>query len=78
MPCMDATLDVSQLSGWLNADAAYRESKKGQAVRGEVYRSEGSRRWTTTAQAACRGGRSCRLGAGQREERALGTCCPWL
>eukprot|EP00964_Phaeocystis_antarctica_P112023 scaffold76248_cov45-Phaeocystis_antarctica.AAC.3 len=35
MPCMDATLDVSQLSGWLNADAAYRESKKGQAVRGE-------------------------------------------
>eukprot|EP00964_Phaeocystis_antarctica_P027053 scaffold15231_cov60-Phaeocystis_antarctica.AAC.1 len=33
---MAVTLEVSKLSGWLNADAPCRESKDGQAVRGEV------------------------------------------
>eukprot|EP00964_Phaeocystis_antarctica_P047091 scaffold27228_cov56-Phaeocystis_antarctica.AAC.2 len=58
---MAMTLEVSKLSGWLNADARCRESKQGYAERGEVYGSGGSRRWTTAAQAACRGGRGCKL-----------------
>ena len=36
MANMFVTLDVSRLSGWLNADAPCRESKEGHAVRGEV------------------------------------------
>ena len=64
MDCMFATLDVSRLSGWLNADAPCRESKEGHTVRGAVYGSGGSRRWTTTTHAACRRGRDCRLVAG--------------
>ena len=53
MVCMDLTLDVSKLSGWLNANAPCRESKEGHAVRGEVYGSGGSRQWTTAVHAAC-------------------------
>ena len=43
MPIMSVTLDVSKLSGWLNADACCRESKRGHTVRGEVLpgRQEG-------------------------------------
>ena len=41
MANMFVTLDVSRLSGWLNADAPCRESKEGHAVRGEVYGSGG-------------------------------------
>eukprot|EP00964_Phaeocystis_antarctica_P149893 scaffold117165_cov54-Phaeocystis_antarctica.AAC.2 len=33
---MSVTLDVSKLSGWLNADAPCRETKEGRAMRGEV------------------------------------------
>ena len=33
---MAVTLEVSKLSGWLNADARCRESKGGHAVRGEL------------------------------------------
>eukprot|EP00964_Phaeocystis_antarctica_P046652 scaffold26979_cov53-Phaeocystis_antarctica.AAC.3 len=33
MPSMVVTLDVSKLSGWLNADACCRESKGGHTVR---------------------------------------------
>ena len=37
MPCMVVTLEVSKLSGWLNADAPCRESNGGHAVHeGEV------------------------------------------
>eukprot|EP00964_Phaeocystis_antarctica_P125137 scaffold88779_cov42-Phaeocystis_antarctica.AAC.1 len=54
---MFVTLEVSKLSGWLNADADCREPKGGHTVRGEVIGSGGSRRWTTAAHAACRGGR---------------------
>ena len=32
--CMVVTLEVSKLSGWLNADALCRESRGGHAVRG--------------------------------------------
>eukprot|EP00964_Phaeocystis_antarctica_P031273 scaffold17702_cov57-Phaeocystis_antarctica.AAC.3 len=36
MPYMVVTLEVSKLSGWLNADAYCRESKERHAMRGEV------------------------------------------
>ena len=36
MEYMVVTLEVSKLSGWLNADADCRESKGGQTVRGEL------------------------------------------
>eukprot|EP00964_Phaeocystis_antarctica_P045660 scaffold26294_cov60-Phaeocystis_antarctica.AAC.2 len=36
MMCMSVTLEVSKLSGWLNADAPCRESKGGHTVRGEI------------------------------------------
>eukprot|EP00964_Phaeocystis_antarctica_P099930 scaffold65681_cov57-Phaeocystis_antarctica.AAC.1 len=35
MNCMSVTLEVSKLSGWLNADAYCRESNGGHTVRGE-------------------------------------------
>ena len=66
---MLVTLEESKLSGWLNAEAPCRESKAGHAVRGAVYGFGGSRRWTATAHAACRGGRDCRLVPGHGEER---------
>ena len=69
MRAMSLTLEVSKLSGWLNAFAYCRESKEGHAVRGEVYGSGGSRRWTTAAHAACRRGLDCRLRAEHGEER---------
>ena len=40
---MVATLDVSKLSGWLNADAVCRELKEGHTVRGEVRPAGGGR-----------------------------------
>ena len=33
---MSVTLDVSRLSGWLNAGATCRESKEGHTMRGDV------------------------------------------
>ena len=36
MPYMVVTLEVSKLSGWLNADATCRESNGGNSVRVEV------------------------------------------
>ena len=68
MPNMPLTLDVSKLSGWLNADADCRQSKEGHAVRGEVWAGRRRRRGIA-GQAACRGGLDCRLGAGHGEER---------
>ena len=41
MKLMVVTLEVSKLSGWLNAASFCRESKGGNAVRGEVYGSAG-------------------------------------
>ena len=69
MPAMTVTLEVSKLSGWLNADVSCRESKAGHTVRGDAYGSGGGRRRTAAADAACRRGRGCRLGAGHGEER---------
>ena len=40
---MSVTLEVSTLSGWLNADALCRESEVGHAVRGAVYGSGGQK-----------------------------------
>ena len=51
---MVVTLEVSKLSGLLNAEAYCRESKGGNAVRSEVCGSAGGRRRTTAVQAACR------------------------
>eukprot|EP00964_Phaeocystis_antarctica_P117932 scaffold81772_cov49-Phaeocystis_antarctica.AAC.5 len=70
MLSMVVTLEVSKLSGWLNADAPCQESNGGHTVWGEVQSTgRGGRRRTTAAQAACRGGLDCRLGAGHGEER---------
>ena len=63
------TLEVSKLSGWLNDDACCRESREGHTVWGEVCGLVGGRRRATTVQAACRGGRDGRYGAGHGEER---------
>ena len=41
MACMVVTLEVSKLSGWLNADADCRESQGGHTVRGEVWAGGG-------------------------------------
>eukprot|EP00964_Phaeocystis_antarctica_P109098 scaffold73594_cov55-Phaeocystis_antarctica.AAC.1 len=46
---MVVTLEVSKLSGWLNADAPCRESKRGQ---GEVQALGGGRRQATAVRAA--------------------------
>eukprot|EP00964_Phaeocystis_antarctica_P065037 scaffold39175_cov43-Phaeocystis_antarctica.AAC.3 len=50
---MAVTLEVSKLSGWLNADASCRESKGGHTVRGARCRVPGGGRRRATA--ACRG-----------------------
>eukprot|EP00964_Phaeocystis_antarctica_P005380 scaffold2944_cov60-Phaeocystis_antarctica.AAC.3 len=65
MPAMFVTLDVSKLSGWLNASASCRESKRSGAGRG--IRIGGPR--AMEAQAACRGGLDYRLGVGHGEVR---------
>ena len=69
MKDMVVTLEVSKLSGWLNADAYCRESKGGH-VRCETRCGPGGgRRRATAAHVACREGLVCRLGAGRGEER---------
>ena len=71
MVSMFVTLDVSKLSGWLNADTFCRvEMKRGHTMRGEVRAKPGGGRWrATAAQAACTGGLDCRFGVGHGEER---------
>eukprot|EP00964_Phaeocystis_antarctica_P012285 scaffold6790_cov69-Phaeocystis_antarctica.AAC.12 len=66
MDCMSVTLDVSKLSGWLNADACCRVSQGGHTVRSGPGNG---RRRATAAHAACRAGLDCRLGVGHGEER---------
>ena len=70
MFCMVVTLDVSKLSGWLNAYAACREWNGGHTVWGEVQ-STGRREVAGDrgARGVCRGGLDYRLGAGHGEER---------
>ena len=55
MAPMFVTLEVSKLSGWLNADARCRESKEGQTVWGEMRFAVGGRRRVMAVQTACRG-----------------------
>ena len=67
---MVVTLEVSKLSGWLNALAACRESNGGHTVWCEVQstgrpEAAGDR----GARAACRRELECRFGAGLGEER---------
>ena len=68
MRSMIVTLEVSKLSGWLNADARCRESKGGQTVRGELRGGTREAAQATAAHAACRGGSIYRLGAGEGGE----------
>ena len=67
---MFVTLEVSKLSGWLNADANCRESKGEHTVRCAVQ-STGRREAAGDrgARAARRGGLECSLRAGHGEER---------
>ena len=66
---MVMTLEVSKLSGLLNADASCRVERRAHAVQGKVYGSAGGGWRVTTWQAACRAALDCRFGAGQGEER---------
>ena len=66
---MVVTLEVSKLSGWLNAGADCRESKGGHTVRCELRAGKREVADDCAVQAACRRGRDCRLGAEQGEER---------
>ena len=67
---MVLTLEVSKLSGWLNADAPCRESKGGHAARGEVYtsRQAGEAAGDRDARSVLKRA-DCRYGAGHGEER---------
>ena len=73
MRFMSVTLEVSKLSGWLNADASCRESKGGHTVRGEV---RPGRRRTTAAQAACKRDSTADWGqgTGRSARRTCGSC----
>ena len=65
---MVVTLDVSKLSGWLNADASCRVERRGERGRhAGLGRQEGV---GAAAQAACREGASCggSLASGARAE----------
>ena len=66
--CMLVTLEVSKLSGWLNAIAFCRESNGGHTVRGEVR--AGRREMAgDVPNSVQRRGLDCRCGAGHGEER---------
>ena len=69
MACMVVTLEVSKLSGWLNADARCRESKGGHTVRGEVRAGRPEAAGDGGARSVQGRGLDCRLGAGHGEER---------
>ena len=67
--CMFVTLEVSKLSGWLNAFAFCRESKGGHAVRGEVRAgTAGGGGWPRCTQRAGEGS-TADMGTGHGEER---------
>eukprot|EP00964_Phaeocystis_antarctica_P023617 scaffold13190_cov60-Phaeocystis_antarctica.AAC.5 len=70
MPYMVVTLEVSRLSGWLNAEALCRV-KGGHAMRGEVRGTGGGRavRWRRREQRAGGGPDRRSRGAGQAAER---------
>ena len=61
------TLEVSKLSGWLNALKDCRESNGGHTVRVEVRTGRRQAAGDRGARSVCRGGLDCRLGAGHGE-----------
>eukprot|EP00964_Phaeocystis_antarctica_P039442 scaffold22564_cov67-Phaeocystis_antarctica.AAC.4 len=72
--CMVVTLDVSKPSGWLNADAPCRESKRGHMRCGARCRPGGGR-WRATAVCTQRAGEGSAAAWEQGTGRsALGTC----
>ena len=69
MACMVMTLDVSKLSGWLNADAPCRVEKRAYgAARGARARRREGEGWRRRKRHA-RGGADSRLGSRSRAER---------
>ena len=69
---MFVTLEVSKLSGWLNADAPCREPKGGHTVLGE-----GAGQQTGATASSVQWRLDCILGAEQAWS-AHGTCGAWL
>eukprot|EP00964_Phaeocystis_antarctica_P045223 scaffold26021_cov41-Phaeocystis_antarctica.AAC.2 len=69
MRYMAVTLEVSKLSGWLNADADCRESKGGHTVRGDVRPGRREAAGDRGARSVQGRGLDCRLGVGHGEER---------
>ena len=69
---MSVTLEVSKLSGWLNADAYCRASNGGHAVWAEVQSTGSGRRWRATAVHAWRAGE----GSTADWEQGTGRCAP--
>ena len=67
--CMVVTLDVSKLSGWLNAVARCRESKGGHTVRHDVRAGRREAAGDRGARSVQGIGLDCRLVAGHGEER---------
>ena len=65
MLCMFVTLEVSKLSGWLNADAYCRVERRAYGAGRGAAREAGGGGRTRCKQ----GGIDCRLGAGHGEER---------
>ena len=59
MLLMSVTLDVSKLSGWLNADASCPQLKGGHLMRGELWAAVQT---GATRRSVCRGGLDCRFG----------------
>ena len=64
---MVVTLEVSKLSGWLNADAPCPESKRGRKMRGELQAGRRQAAGDRGALSVCGGGLDCRMGAGHGE-----------
>ena len=65
---MVVTLDVSRLSGWLNAHADCRVDREGMR-RGRHAGWEAGRRWVAVTYAACKRGPNWGSGAGHGSER---------
>ena len=66
---MSVTLEVSKLSGWLNADAPCRESNGGHAVRGEGAGWEAGGGGRPRGSQRAGEGAAANSGAGHGEER---------
>eukprot|EP00964_Phaeocystis_antarctica_P058275 scaffold34558_cov52-Phaeocystis_antarctica.AAC.2 len=74
MYCMVVTLDVSNVSGWLNAKVSCRESKGGHPMRGEVWAGRREGYGAALAQAACTGRAGLKAGNREHARSAPGTC----